>query len=148
VLPELLAQLKRSFAVAAAAAAAGVASSSSRCRKQQQHPPLTTTTPSSPPINLQMYKRHKLLKFRCNRYFFVESINTFIPVPEVPKVRRLRPPGLPSSPAPALKPSPCSPSSCELRHSARHTLLPAAACYTQSWPWLTRAGAKSRWLAR
>jgi hypothetical protein len=27
----------------------------------------------------------RLLEFRCNRYFYVEGVDTFLPVPDVPK---------------------------------------------------------------
>ncbi|GBF98967.1 hypothetical protein Rsub_11553, partial [Raphidocelis subcapitata] len=28
---------------------------------------------------------HKLLEYRCNRYFYVEEVGSFVPVPDVPK---------------------------------------------------------------
>ena len=29
---------------------------------------------------------HRLLEYRCNRYFYVDMINTYVPVPGIPKV--------------------------------------------------------------
>jgi hypothetical protein len=51
----------------------------------------------------QMYKRHKLLEYRCNRYFFIDTIDSFIPVPAVPKV------SLPACLMPACLPDACLP---------------------------------------
>jgi hypothetical protein len=56
------------------------------CRSLRLHYQEAATHNRSKSPLLQGYAlEERLLEFRCNRYFFVDSLDSFLPVPDVPK---------------------------------------------------------------